>query len=104
MAASKVQQDSIGVIFTSTIKDQDGTIVDLSDASVIEFIFDNPLGELLVVNGEAVNDGTDGQIQYVVQSGDLGVPGSWKYQTHVGWPGISLYSSISKFKVIANLS
>lgn len=104
MATSKVQEDSVGVIFTSTIKDQDGTIVDLSGASVIQFIFENPLGELLVVDGETVNGGTDGQIQYVVESGDLGVPGSWKYQTRVAWTGVIYYSSITKFKVVANLS
>jgi hypothetical protein len=103
MAVSQVQQDDVGVLFRLTIVDQDGIVVDLSNASLKQFIFQKTDGTILTGTASFVTNGVDGKIQYSMQDGDLSVIGTWKYQAFVAVGSSSLYTTIGKFKVLKNL-
>lgn len=103
MSTPQLQQDDVGVVFLITVVDQAGAAVDLSGATTISFIFQKPDDTLLVGTGTLATDGTDGKIQYEAEAGDLDVAGTWRYQTHVVIGGLSLYSTVIKFKVLQNL-
>jgi hypothetical protein len=103
MAISQVQQNDVGVIFRLTIIDQDEVVVDLSEATVMRFIFQKPDGTLLTGNATRMTDGKDGVIEYVALAGDLALTGTWRYQGYVEVAGSVLYTTVGKFKVVQNL-
>lgn len=78
-------------------------VVDISTATTMEIIFSKPDGTTVTQTAVFVTDGTDGAIRYFSQTGDLDQTGNWKVQGHVILPTGEWYSSISKFKVFANL-
>lgn len=101
--STEIQQNDVGIVFIVTIVDQNSQPLNVSSASLIEFIFQKPDNTLLTVGGDIATDGSDGKIKYTTTTGILDISGTWRYQTHIEIGTLSLYSTIAKFKVIKNL-
>ena len=78
----------IGTKFRATIKDQNGKIVDVSDATTLELIFKAPSGKVKTFDAEKVNDGVDGEIEYATKAGDINEAGDWQWQARVVIGGV----------------
>lgn len=100
---TQIQEDDAGVVFVVAIVDQDGNPLNISTATVTQFIFQRPDGTIATVNGSLFTDGTDGKLQYISTADLLDTPGTWKYQIHIIMGSVTLYSSISKFRILKNL-
>ena len=71
-----------GATFEDTILDN-GVAEDISTATTLQFIFEKPDGTLATKTGSFTTDGTDGKMQYTIESGLLDSAGVWQYQTYV---------------------
>ena len=80
-----------------------GTIVDISAASQLSIMLKKPNGNTLTKSASLVNDGTDGLMQYVVESGVLDQSGSWKIQALVVFNTSKWYTNYETFKVYRNI-
>ena len=106
-----------GTVLATQILDQDGSPVDLSGATTKEIKIRSPLGVLLTENVSfttagaqyttvdgvqltaSTGDGTDGQVMYVLQDGDIDVAGQWWAQWHVVTADGSWHSEDKSFRV-----
>lgn len=87
-----------------TIKDQDGDVADVSEASTKDLIFEKPSGGKLVKNDVSFNsDGKDGKLTYTTLTTDLDELKVWEYQFKVVVGGGTYYSDIGSFEVRRNL-
>ncbi len=92
------------MLFRSTIVNSyDDSTVDISGASTRNFIFQDPNGATLTVQGSFLTDGTDGIIQYKALPTDLNQPGLWRYQIFLVIGNNENYTDITKFRVFQNL-
>lgn len=91
------------VQFQSTIAKCDGSIVDLSTATTMDFLFQTPDGSLLTRAASFLTDGIDGIIIYRTLVSDLSQSGQWRYQIHLIYDSNEQHTDIVKFKVLANL-
>ena len=98
----EVFEDDIGTTFTLTIKNRQGEIVDLSDATVKQIKFRKSNGIILTKTAEFVTDGTDGKIKYVTIEDDLDTRGIWKVQGYIELPSGSWHTTFSLFTVVAH--
>jgi len=89
--------------FEFTISDQDGTIVDISSASVLEVIFRKPDKSTFTRTAAMVTDGTDGKLQYTTVLADLDAGGPWRAQAEVTISSVPYPSTISNFTVLDRL-
>jgi len=106
--AAEIHVNDVGTSFEATVLDENGDIVDLSTATVLQICFqrqedDEDEPETFTHDAALVTDGTDGKMYYVTQEGDLDSPGRWRVQGYVEVDGAKIHSDISKFKVHANL-
>lgn len=95
--------DDVGTSIRVTLIDQDKKIMDLSSATLLQIIAASPDKRRLVWNASFVTDGKDGQIEYVIQAGDLNVNGTWRLQAKVQFPSGSWSSTIGAISIIGNL-
>lgn len=77
-----------GQTIRRTIVDEKNDAVDISAANLMEFHFKDPSGNVDTKNnalhGVAHTDGgTDGQVEYVVQSGLFDEEGTWTLQVQI---------------------
>lgn len=94
----------IGTVFKFTIKDENGDIVDISSASLLQVTFKKPLNAgNLVKSAILFTDGTDGICKYTTVAGDIDTDGEWRVQVYVIVGTQSLHSTIQTFMVKANL-
>lgn len=94
----------VGTIVRPRIVDcQTGDPVDISTATTLQITFTKPDKTIMVRTAVFTTDGTDGKMQYVIQSGDLDQMGFWEYQGKVILPSGTWHASIEEFKVLANL-
>lgn len=77
--------------------------VDLSTASNMQIVFLSPAKRRFVVTAVLTNDGADGLMEYVTQSGDLDVKGRWKMQGLFSIGPATWATDIVTFEVSANL-
>jgi hypothetical protein len=80
---TRIHKGDTGTEFQFTIKDQDGTIVNLSTATVKKVKFKRPDTSILIKDATFVTDGIDGKIKYVTLSTDLNAAGFWVVQGYV---------------------
>ena len=99
----EVHVDDVGTVFQVTIKDEDEVVVDVSNALTKTIYFRKPNGTLLTKTASFVTDGTDGQIKYTTESGDIDAAGNWSLQSFVDFGTTEFYSDIHKFTVYNNL-
>lgn len=98
-----IQVGNIGTVFRLTIKDCDGTAVNVSAASAKQIVFKTPSGVVKTRTASFTTDGTDGKIQYATAGSDLDEAGVWRMQALVTIGGGTFYSSVVEFTVKANL-
>lgn len=91
------------VQFQITVANCNGTAINLSTATTIDFLFQKPDGSLLTKAGSFYTDGTDGIVVYRTTTDDLDQSGSWRYQVYVVYDSNEQHTDIVKFKVFANL-
>lgn len=101
------KRGNIGTDFILTIRDQDGTIVDISTATSMQAIFrSSPKATSTIFNCVHVTDGSDGQMRYItVAASDLDPAGScWQLEGEVVIPGKGTFrSNTYRFKVAEKL-
>lgn len=88
-----------GTQFLATVRDQDGAIIDLSSASVLQMQFTKPNGTVFTRTATKTNGGTDGVADYIAATGELDALGTWyaRVYAEIGvWKG---HSDRYKFKV-----
>lgn len=102
MARSEIHLGDIGTVFKTTVKDGD-TAVDLSAASVKNFLFRKPDDSVITRAATFVGNGSDGRLQYATVAGDLDQTGQWKSQIYIETPSGKWHSDIGCFIVHDNL-
>lgn len=100
----EIHRGDIGTIFLATIKDENSSVVDISNATTLKLNFLPPnTDNVISKDATFYTNGTDGKIKYVAQSGDLSVMGIWQMQGFISSPSGSWSSNIDTFKVYPNL-
>lgn len=102
MSTNEIHVDDIGTKFSITIKDGD-LAIDLSSSINIILTFRKPSDELITRTASFVTDGTNGQIYYDTEPGDLEEAGYYKLQAKVTFPNGVFYTNIHTFQVHCNL-
>jgi hypothetical protein len=83
---------------------KDGSeVLDLSTATVKQFIFKRKGLPNLVVDCDFETDGSDGVLIYVSREGDISVLGSWQWQAYIETPIGHWHTDITAFTVYPNL-
>lgn len=103
---SAIHQDDVGTEFRVTITDDEvpEIALDLSTATLLEFCFGKPDGTVITRTPAFVTDGTDGQLTYTTQSGDLDQSGPWQLQVHyVLAGGADRRADVLRFSVKENV-
>lgn len=103
MSAGEIHQNDIGVVFEFTVKDQDGSAINISSATVKKFIFDKPDGTNVEKTPSFQTDGSDGVLIYTTVANDLDQIGLWRIQTYVEISSGKFSSDITGFRVYPNL-
>ena len=97
-----------GTIIRATVYDTTSTggssVADISDASTKQFTFKRPDGTTFTKTAVFTTDGTDGNIQYVTESGVLNGAGRWNLQAYVKTSAGNWNTSVGNFKVFENIS
>jgi hypothetical protein len=100
---AEIHVGDVGTVFQITVNDQNGP-VDLTAVDAMYVLFKKPDDKFMQKTPVFVNTGSDGQIKYVTQAGDLDQYGTWQIQARVVF-GSDVYSTdIQRFKVQRNLS
>lgn len=94
-----VRELDIGVELLVTLKDPDGAVEDVSDASVIRFRFRKPDGTEISRTGSLKTDGTDGKVSYTSVENDFDQVGLWRYQVYVEAGSTKRTSTQTSFRV-----
>lgn len=98
----------VGTIFRVTVYDTtssgETSIADISGATTKQFTFKRPDGSTFTKTAVFTTDGTDGNIQYITESGVLDGPGRWCLQAYVKTSTGTWNTSVGNFKVFENLS
>lgn len=81
----------------------DGELVNLSGIPVLQMAIFDPQGNYSVKPASLTNNGTDGLMQYIVQSGDFSLAGTYRIQAFIQNDAGSWSSSTASFKVAKNL-
>lgn len=107
MSVEEVHEGDIGTVFEATMKDGT-TVVDLTDNTSIDFIFQRPDGSSFTKEAELVGDGTDGKMKYVVEDATILTPaGIWHLQAKIVMPDPpagTWRSNRHKFRVYENIA
>lgn len=72
---------------------------DISTATGMKFAFQRPDGTTFERDAIFSNDGKDGRLNYVTNSGDLDQAGKWRVQAFIVLGTFSGHSSITEFYV-----
>lgn len=100
--SSQIHVGDIGTQLVITVYD-DGNVVDISGASVVNIIIRKPDGTSEIKTANLYTDGTDGKMVYVAIAGDFNIAGNYKIQGKVMVATGTYYTSIGTFKVHCNL-
>jgi hypothetical protein len=98
-----LQVGNVGSVIRRTVKDQDGTAIDLSTASPKQFLIRRADGSVVTKSVSFTNSGTDGKVQYTTVAGDLNTPGLYRLQGKFTVGASTYYTNIDTFQVLANL-
>lgn len=92
--------DNAGATFEATLRDQDGTAMDVSAATSIAFRFMKPDGVNYVdKTATFVTDGTDGKVEYEMEAGVLDTAGTWEWQAHLLFGSVPKKWTVKSFRV-----
>lgn len=101
--SSEIHLNDIGTVFELSIKDSDGSAVDITTATSLKVIFLKPDGTLDPKTVAAYGAGTNGVIRYTTIADDLDQIGKYKLQAQVAVATGTWKSNIQSFKVLDNL-
>ncbi len=93
----------VGTIFRLVLVDELGTVINISDATTKQIKFTAPDDTEATQTAVFTDDGSDGEIEYVTEAGDLDQAGRWKYQAKVIGPSYTYYGEVLAFRVFAVL-
>lgn len=79
---------------------QDGTAVDISAYTTCQFVFRKPDGTTVTKTATFDDDGTDGVLNYTVESGLIDVPGRWRVWAVIAKTGAELTSDPVRFDAL----
>lgn len=99
----KLQKDAVGVAIIATLTDEDGAALDVSAATTINLIFKKPDGTNVIKTASLFNDGTDGKVAYVTETGFLDQVRDWRMQCYIELPNFTGTTDIGTFIVGGNL-
>jgi len=99
--SSQIHALDYGTELRITVKD-DGVVVDISAATVTDFLIRKPDGSLLTVAADFYTDGTDGVLTYTTVEGDTDIAGLYKFQAKITLGGV-FYTSLATFKANCNV-
>ena len=91
-------KNAIGTKLRWTVLDE-GEVLDVSDASVMQLKLLKPDGSSTTKPLTFITDGTDGRVEYVVESGVLNISGTYKWQLYLAISPWSDHSSKGHFVV-----
>jgi len=100
------QEDNVGSVFVFEVLDENGAIVNLATATLLEAIFRPAPGVVSFTRtGVLTTDGTDGKFEYVTIVGDLVPAGKlWERQGRVTVPSLGTFKTfVREFVVKPNL-
>lgn len=100
----QIHYNDIGTALRATIKDENGVVVDISEATSLIMKMQRPNGVVVLKESSLTGDGSDGIMEYVTEDGDLDAIGTWTIQGYVVLPTGSWHSDLHEFKVHRNLS
>lgn len=103
MSANDVHVGDTGTDIIVVIEDQDGAVIDISQATVLTITFKKPTAEVVTVTATLATDGKDGQIHYVTLADTLDVSGTWLYQGYVEANGKKWHTDYLTLEVSPNL-
>ena len=101
-----IQVGNVGTVFVFTMCDQDGNVIDLSSATVLEALFFKPVSRTTITRtGILTTDGTDGKFQYTSIAGDLDeAHNQWRRQARIVIPAGEFRSFQRRFTVKGNIA
>lgn len=100
----EIHTNDIGTAIRLNIVDCNDSALDVSDATAKYIKFKKPSGSVVTKAATFYTDGSDGIIQYVVESGVIDENGSWKVQGLVTVNDYEWHTSMKTFKVSRNIS
>jgi hypothetical protein len=103
LSANQIHVNDAGTVIQITVKDGDA-VVDLSLATIKQFVFGRPDKTTFSVTAAFVTDGTDGKLQYVTTATTLDTNGEWNLQVIVELPAGLWHSDVGNFTVWPNLN
>lgn len=99
-----LQVNDIGTEIQITVKDKQNNVVDLSSATSVEIHCTPPNdSSVRVFSTSFITDGSDGNIYYIIQDGDIDIVGTWEVQVIVYFNSNLFHSNIFKVKVLRNV-
>ena len=98
MSWNNIQVDDYGWVGKLTLK-QDGTAVDISSYTTLQFILTNPVEVATVKTAAFDSDGTDGVLKYTIADGDIDTVGNWRVQARISKVGSEITSDSIRFIV-----
>lgn len=93
----------IGTVLEVTLYDS-GVVVDISSATVKQFIFKKPDRTTATKAASFSTNGTDGKLRYTTIANDLDIAGDWELQVYVELLAGKWKSDVGVFSVLSNLS
>ena len=98
-----LQQNDVGITFIVTVVEQDGvTPQNISSGTSLTIYLIRPDSSVISGSATFVTDGTNGQIQYISQNGDLSIIGIYKIQASYSVSSNVLYTQKTQFLVEPN--
>jgi hypothetical protein len=98
-----IYQNDSGIVLTVQLIGADNLPINISLANQVYILFTRPNDTTFQVDGSFATDGKDGIVQYITQTGDLNIVGTWRMQVEVLLPGDVYHSDINMFKVLENI-
>lgn len=103
LGINRCRVGDVGTRLTVRIVDQDGALVDLTNASSMFVLLRKPNGTVLSRAASIRYAGPDGRITYTTVAGDIDRAGVWKIQGRVTIAGKSWSTELAEFLVKTNL-
>jgi len=102
--AAELHVGDIGTEIQALILDQAETIVDLSGATVLQYILYKPSKTIVELNCSLVNDGTDGLMEFITDASTLNEAGFYSLQGYIEVSTNKWHTDTIKFRVYPNLN
>jgi hypothetical protein len=102
MSWDNIQETDKGWVGKLTCK-QDGTAVDISSYTTLQYILTDPDGTATTKTAAFDSDGTDGKLKYTIITGDISGAGDWRVQARIAKTDVEITSDPLEFSVQARL-